>query len=118
LRRRFRRRHRANGHTVGSVANCRNSLPGCDGSGSGGIGAEQFCLAQALDMVRPAEFKRDRSVAEVTATNGAMSLIGNIVIMFMLVSVLRFNPFEANLITIVICSLINFALADRFVFNS
>jgi putative flippase GtrA len=53
-----------------------------------------------------------------TATNGAMSLIGNIVIMFMLVSVLRFNPFEANLITIVICSLINFALADRFVFNS
>ena len=32
------------------------------------------------------------------------------------VGVLKLNPFVANLITIAICSLINFALAERFVF--
>jgi len=50
------------------------------------------------------------------ATNGAMSLIGNLVLMFILVSVLKVNPYASNLITIGICSLVNFALADRFVF--
>ncbi len=50
------------------------------------------------------------------ATNGAMSLIGNLALMFILVSVLKVNPYAANLITIGLCSLVNFALADRFVF--
>ena len=50
------------------------------------------------------------------ATNGAMSLIGNLVLMFILVSVFNVNPYVSNLITIGICSLVNFALADRFVF--
>jgi len=51
------------------------------------------------------------------ATNGAMSLIGNLVLMFILVSVFKVNPHASNLITIGICSLVNFALADRFVFT-
>jgi putative flippase GtrA len=50
------------------------------------------------------------------ATNGAMSLIGNLALMFILVSVFKVNPFASNLITIGICSFVNFALADRFVF--
>jgi putative flippase GtrA len=50
------------------------------------------------------------------ATNGATSLAGNLVLMFVFVGVFKVNPFVANLITIAICSLINFALADRFVF--
>lgn len=50
------------------------------------------------------------------ATNGAASLIGNLAVMFMLVGVLKINPYAANLITIGICSIVNFALADRFVF--
>lgn len=50
------------------------------------------------------------------ATNGAMSLIGNLAVMFILVSGLKLNPYVANLITIAVCSLVNFALADRFVF--
>lgn len=50
------------------------------------------------------------------ATNGAMSLIGNLAVMFILVSGLKLNPYVANLITIAICSIVNFALADRFVF--
>lgn len=50
------------------------------------------------------------------ATNGAMSLIANLALMFILVSWLKLNPQAANLITIGLCSLVNFALADRFVF--
>jgi putative flippase GtrA len=50
-------------------------------------------------------------------TNGAVSLIGNLIIMIALVSWLKVTPVVANLITIVICSLANFALADRVVFT-
>jgi len=49
-------------------------------------------------------------------TNGATSLIGNLALMLVLVGLLKLNPLAANMITIGICSLINFALADRFVF--
>jgi putative flippase GtrA len=56
------------------------------------------------------------SLLRFNATNGAMSLIGNLLVMFILVSALKLNPHVANLITIGICSLANFALADRVVF--
>jgi putative flippase GtrA len=65
---------------------------------------------------------RPRSRAALTllrfnATNGAMSLIGNLAVMFVLVSGLKLNPYASNLITIGVCSLANFALADRVVFT-
>lgn len=50
------------------------------------------------------------------ATTGAASLIGNLILMFLFVGLLNLNPQVANLITIAVCSLLNFALADRFVF--
>lgn len=50
------------------------------------------------------------------ATTGAMSLIGNLALMFLLVGGLRLDPRVANLIAIALCSLVNFALSDRFVF--
>src|SRR6266480_7631743 len=50
------------------------------------------------------------------ATNGAVSLVGNLALMFLLTGMLQLNPQAANLITIGVCSLVNFALADRFVF--
>jgi putative flippase GtrA len=50
------------------------------------------------------------------ATTGVVSIIGNIALMFLFVGTLNLNPQIANLITIAICSLLNFALADRFVF--
>lgn len=49
-------------------------------------------------------------------TSGAMSLAGNLVLMFVFVSQMKLNAFIANLITIAVCSLINFTLSDRFVF--
>ncbi len=56
------------------------------------------------------------TLLKFNATTGAASLIGNIVLMFLFVGVLNLNPQVANLITIAVCSLLNFALADRFVF--
>ena len=56
------------------------------------------------------------SLLRFNATNGATSLIGNLALMFLLVSMLHLSPQAANLITIAVCSLVNFALADRFVF--
>lgn len=50
------------------------------------------------------------------ATTGAMSIAGNLLFMFLLVSGLRLDPRAANLIAIGLCSLVNFALSDRFVF--
>lgn len=49
-------------------------------------------------------------------TSGAMSLAGNTVLMFIFVDHAKLNAFVANLITIAICSLINFTISDRFVF--
>ena len=66
---------------------------------------------------------KDRPQSRVTLmllrfnlTSGAMSLAGNLIFMFVFVSQARLNPLIANLITIAICSLINFTLSDRFVF--
>ena len=49
-------------------------------------------------------------------TSGAMSLIGNLVLMYVFVNQVGLNAYAANVITIAICSLLNFTLADRFVF--
>ena len=49
-------------------------------------------------------------------TSGALSLGGNLLLMFILVGGMKLNAIIANLITIAICSLVNFTLADRFVF--
>lgn len=49
-------------------------------------------------------------------TSGVMSLVGNLVLMFIFVNQFKLNALAANLITVCICSLINFTLSDRFVF--
>jgi putative flippase GtrA len=56
------------------------------------------------------------TLLKFNATTGAASLIGNIALMFLFVGVLKLNPQVSNLIAIAVCSLLNFALADRFVF--
>jgi putative flippase GtrA len=66
-----------------------------------------------------ADRPRPRAVVALlrfNATNGATSLIGNLALMFLLVGMLHLSPQAANLVTIGICSLVNFILADRFVF--
>ena len=52
------------------------------------------------------------------ATNGAVSLVGNVVLMWMLVTGAGLQPIVANLVAISACGLVNFWLADRLVFVS
>jgi putative flippase GtrA len=49
-------------------------------------------------------------------TSGAMSLAGNLILMWLLVGRVGLNATVANAVTILVCSVINFALSDRFVF--
>ena len=51
------------------------------------------------------------------ATNGAVSLAGNLMIMRSLVGQLHMNYVGANLIAVTLCSLVNFLLSDRVVFE-
>ena len=56
-------------------------------------------------------------LAKFNASNGAVSIVGNLVLMRLLVGEAKFNYVVSNLIAIVVCSLVNFLLGDRFVFD-
>ena len=55
--------------------------------------------------------------AKFTATNGFVSLVGNLLIMRMLVGGFGMNYVAANLIGVATCSLVNFLLSNCFVFE-
>ena len=57
-------------------------------------------------------------LAKFNISNGLVSLVGNLVVMRALVGALRMNYVVANLIAVATCSVINFLLSDRFVFES
>jgi putative flippase GtrA len=57
-------------------------------------------------------------LAKFNATNGAISIVGNLVMMRLLVGKLRFNYILANCAAIMVCSLVNFLLSDRLVFEA
>ena len=57
-------------------------------------------------------------LAKFNLSNGAVSLAGNLVLMRLLVGELKVNYVVANLVAIVVCSLVNFLLGDRFVFQA
>jgi dolichol-phosphate mannosyltransferase len=56
------------------------------------------------------------SLARFHAGNGLVSLVGNVACMRLLVGTLALHPIPANLLSILVCALLNFLLADRFVF--
>jgi putative flippase GtrA len=57
-------------------------------------------------------------LVKFNAGNGAVSLVGNLVVMRVLVGEFKFNYVASNLLAIVSCSLVNFVLGDRFVFDA
>jgi len=57
-------------------------------------------------------------LGKFNASNGAVSIVGNLVLMRLLVGEAKFNYVASNLIAIVVCSLVNFLLGDRFVFET
>ena len=50
-------------------------------------------------------------------TNGLISIAGNLLLMWILVSQLHLNYFLANLLAIGTCSILNFLASDRLVFR-
>jgi len=56
-------------------------------------------------------------LAKFNASNGAVSMVGNLGLMRLLVGEVKFNYVASNLIAIVVCSLVNFLLSDRLVFD-
>ena len=57
-------------------------------------------------------------LAKFNASNGAVSMVGNLGLMRLLVGEMKVSYVAANLIAIVLCSLVNFLLSDRFVFEA
>jgi putative flippase GtrA len=55
--------------------------------------------------------------AKFNLTNGLLSIAGNLVLMQALVGGLEMNYFLANVLTIAGCSVANFLVSDRFVFQ-
>lgn len=51
-------------------------------------------------------------------TTGAVSILGNLVVMRLLVGSTHLRPMLANMISIAICSVVNFAVSDRWVFRA
>jgi len=56
-------------------------------------------------------------LAKFNVSNGIVSLAGNLAVMRALVGGLGMNYVIANLIAVAVCSVINFLLSDRFVFE-
>ncbi len=54
-------------------------------------------------------------LVKFNAGNGAVSIVGNLVMMRLLVGELKFNYVPSNVFAIALCSLVNF---DRFVFDA
>lgn len=51
------------------------------------------------------------------ATTGLFSIVGNVLVMKVLVGGAQLNYFGANILTIATCSIVNFLVSDRFVFQ-
>ena len=56
-------------------------------------------------------------LAKFNASNGAVSMVGNLGLMRLLVGEVKLNYVASNLVAIVVCSLVNFLLSDRLVFD-
>ena len=57
-------------------------------------------------------------LVKFNASNGTVSIVGNLALMRVLVAQLKCNYVAANLLAIVVCSVVNFLLGDRFVFGA
>jgi putative flippase GtrA len=51
------------------------------------------------------------------ASNGAVSIVGNLISMRLLVGAMKLDFIVSNCVAIIVCSLLNFLLGDRFVFD-
>jgi len=57
-------------------------------------------------------------LAKFNVSNGAVSIVGNLALMRLLVGEFKFNYVASNIVAIALCSVVNFLLGDRFVFEA
>ena len=55
--------------------------------------------------------------AKFNVTTGMFSILGNVILMRALVGGAHMNYWVANILTIALCSFVNFVVSDRFVFG-
>ena len=78
---------------------------------------ERYTWAERTRQARtPAEVAY--RLAGFHAGNGAVSLVGNLLLMAWLTGGLGVPPLAANIVSILVCSLVNFAIGDRLIFRS
>jgi putative flippase GtrA len=70
------------------------------------------------DRVQPSWSKSLRRLTRFNLTNGAVSLVGNLVLMKIIVSLEPVNYLAANGVAIVLCSLVNFLVSNEYVFDA
>lgn len=59
-----------------------------------------------------------RHLLRFNLSTGAVSIVGNLILMRLLVGEAHLRPMPANLIAIAICSILNFVVSDRWVFRA
>ncbi len=57
-------------------------------------------------------------LAKFNASNGAVSIVGNVLLTRVLVGEIGLNYIASNLFAIAVCSLVNFLMGDRIVFQA
>ena len=75
---------------------------------------EQFTWA---DRVQPSWCRSLARFARFNLTTGAVSIIGNLALMKVLVGQGHMNYLVANAVAIVLCSIVNFLVSDQWVFE-
>jgi len=75
---------------------------------------ERFTWADRPCALRHQTWSR---LVRFNLTTGALSILGNIVFMRMLVGYFQMHFLPANLLSIAICSLLNFVVSDQMVFR-
>jgi putative flippase GtrA len=75
---------------------------------------ERFTWVDRVGISRRESLKR---FLRFNVTTGLFSIVGNMVLMKVLADIAHMNYLVANLMTIATCSVVNFLVSDRVVFN-
>jgi putative flippase GtrA len=70
------------------------------------------------DRVEKQDRRMLRRILSFHLTNGAMSMVGNLLLMGILVGKLHWNYLAANAVAILFCSILNFAAGETIVFST
>ena len=80
---------------------------------------ERFTWADRINLDRTGSWRRSLSrLARFNLTNGAVSILGNVALLEVMVGLGRMNYLVSNAIAIALCSLANFLVSETWVFQA